>query len=103
MSGSAVLSATIEAITNSTPKQATVSNHSLARDDKPARAKSPGTGWVIASTTHPPLQPSAGLRAQQPPRLTVSFLVRLRGDRVARPRTGLVDEQCHQVGARTGL
>jgi len=40
MSGSAVFSATIEEITSSTPKHATVSNQSRARSDKPARAKS---------------------------------------------------------------
>src|ERR1700680_2188473 len=60
MSGSAVFSATIEEITSSTPKHATVSNQSRARSDKPARAKSLSwPGWVKALATRHPLQRSS--------------------------------------------
>ena len=97
MSGSAVFSATIEAITTSTPKHATVSNHSRARCDKPARAKSPlRAGWVIASTTRYPLQRCSCLTPKVT-RLTVSFLARIRVRSSTRPRTRLAEEQMREV------
>jgi len=57
MSGSAVFSATIEEMTNSTPKHATVSNQSRVRVDRPASAKSLSwLGGAKASTTRHPLR-----------------------------------------------
>lgn len=57
ISGSAVFSATIEEMTNKTPKQAPVSTQTRADVDKPANAKSlPWLGGAKASTTRHPLR-----------------------------------------------
>src|SRR4051795_7695133 len=93
MSGSAVLSATIDEMTSSTPSKVTVSNQTRARAEAPViRASARSSCWVRVSITRRSLRrvrlPFETDRLQQ--RLTVSFAageVVDNGRRAYRPTT----------------